>query len=115
MDPSVIILFKTQKLEKLCNEEREAKRRLGAASAEKLRTRLDDLASAACLAVMQTLPGRCHALKGDMSGRLALDLAGGQRLVFEPADQPIPHKEDGGLNWAQVTCIRIVYVGDYHD
>lgn len=111
----MIILFKTQKLKKLCNDEREAKRQLGSASSDKLRRRLDELEAASSLATMQSLAGRCHELKGDLSGRLALDLAGGQRLVFEPAHEPIPLKEDGGLNWAQVTCIRIVFVGDYHD
>lgn len=114
-DPRVVILFKTQKLKKLCNEEREAVRRLGRPSAEKLRVRLDDLEAAAALLVMASVGGRCHELKGDLRGRLALDLANGERLVFEPVHEPIPVKGDGGLDWSKVTCIRIVSVGNYHD
>lgn len=114
-DRRVVILFKTRKLEKLCNQDREAVRKLGKASAEKLRLRLDDLEAAASLATMASLGGRCHELKGDLRGCLAVELAGGERLVFEPAHDPIPTKDDGGLDWSKVTCIRIVSVGNYHD
>lgn len=42
-------------------------------------------------------------------------LAGGKRLVFEPDQDPVPKKEDGGLDWARVTAITVVEIGDYHD
>ena len=30
------------------------------------------------------------------------------------ADAP-PRKDDGSLDWSQVTSIRIIFIGDYHD
>jgi len=36
------------------------------------------------------------------------------RLIFEPADNPPPTKDDGGLDWNEVTAIRIVEIEDYH-
>jgi proteic killer suppression protein len=46
---------------------------------------------------------------------LAVYLDGPWRLIFEPANDPVPKKPDGGLDWTQVTVIRILEVRDYHD
>lgn len=43
-----------------------------------------------------------------------MDLVGGDRLIFEPADDPVPRKPDGGLDWRLVTAVRILGVEDYH-
>jgi proteic killer suppression protein len=65
---------------------------------------------------MRYLPQvRCHELKGDKQGTLAVDLGHPYRLIFEPAINPIPRKSDGGLDWSQVTAIRVLTVEDYHD
>lgn len=109
------IAFATADLAEVCNNARTAQRKLGAACAKKLRRRLDDLAAAATLEVCRKLPGRCHELKGDLAGRLAMDLDGGYRLVFQPSLEPAPTKADGGLDWGQVTSITIEAVEDYHD
>lgn len=97
----------------LCEQQRLAVRRLGAACARKLRSRLADLLAAAH--VHELVAGRPHPLKGDRKGQFALDLHGGVRLVFEPNHTPVPCFADGGIDWAQVTQIIIVYIGDYHD
>ncbi|MFV8753182.1 type II toxin-antitoxin system RelE/ParE family toxin [Nannocystaceae bacterium ST9] len=106
------ILFKTDDLRLLCSSEHEAKRRLGAPSARKLRARLEDLAAA--VRVTDLIAGRPHPLKGDRLGEFALDLHGGCRLVFEPAIEPIPTK-DGVTDWSQVMSVRMTFIGDYHD
>lgn len=36
------------------------------------------------------------------------------RILFEPAHESIPAKDDGGLNWLEVTAITIIDVEDYH-
>ena len=37
-------------------------------------------------------------------------------MVFEPADDPVPEKKDGGLDGERVTAIRILELSeDYHD
>jgi len=56
-----------------------------------------------------------HELKSDRRGQLAVDVSKNERLVFEPADDPPPTKPDGGLDWSQVTAVRILEVVDYHD
>jgi proteic killer suppression protein len=64
---------------------------------------------------MRKLPGRCHALTGDRDGQLSIDLDGPYRLIFEPADNPPPANEDGGLHWERVTAVRILAVEDTHE
>ena len=66
--------------------------------------------------VIRSLPGsRCHELKGNRKGQLSLDLKHPYRLIIEPADDPIPYKTDGGLDWTRVTIVRVIEVIDYHD
>ena len=81
------------------------------------RARLDEVADAENLAVMRTLPqAYCHELKGNRAGQLAVKLDKGFRMVFEVANEPTPEKQDGGLDWAQATVIRILELAeDYHD
>ena len=64
---------------------------------------------------MRTLPGHVEELTGDRVGQLSLRLAGGLRLLFEVADDPIPRKSDGGLDWRVVRSVRVMGVEDYHD
>ena len=47
-------------------------------------------------------------------GQLAVDVTANLRLVFDPADEPVPTKEDGGLDWDRVKAVRIREVVDYH-
>ncbi|HZZ86341.1 MAG TPA: hypothetical protein VFE30_17555 [Anaeromyxobacteraceae bacterium] len=108
------IVFGSRQLQKLCNDARLAQRRWGKAQAEALARRLDDLRAAPSLEAFRGLPGGLHELGGGRAGQLALKLKGGERLVIEPAHQPPPTKPDGGLDWKQVTAIRIVEVVDYH-
>jgi hypothetical protein len=70
--------------------------------------------AAAALDEFRHLPGRCHELAGDRTGQLALVLPDGKRLIFEPAHNPAPLKEDGGLDWAAVRAVRILELADYH-
>jgi toxin HigB-1 len=107
------IIFADDKLQDLCEQEKIAQKKLGQPCARKLRVRLVNLLAAEV--VTDLVAGRPHPLKGDRLGQFALDLEGGRRLVFEPANEPIPMNEDGGIDWSQVTEVKIVFVGDYHD
>ncbi len=106
------ISFKTKKLQKLCEQANQAERALGTKGAKKLRARLADLA--VCAAVSDLCAGRPHPLEGDRAGQLALDLDHPRRLVLEPDHVPIPKREDGSIDWSQVTRVRIIEIGDYH-
>jgi proteic killer suppression protein len=108
----VDIYFASKKLEKLCSDSREAVKVLGADSARKLRTRLADLQVADT--VSELVAGRPHPLTGNRAGQFALDLAGGQRLVFQPKGAGSP-KASTALDWKRVTAVEIMFIGDYHD
>ncbi|XZE18625.1 type II toxin-antitoxin system RelE/ParE family toxin [Pirellulaceae bacterium SH449] len=109
------ISFRTKKLAKLCNSEKELRGKLGKPNADKLKQRLNELAAAETLEDMRHLPGaRCHELTGNLKRKLAVDLAHPDRLVFYPNHDPLPTRKDGGLNWAEVMAICIDGVGDYH-
>ncbi len=107
------ISFLNSDLKRLCEDQKHANRKLGSASAKKLRTRLRVLKVAVRLGEIPV--GRPHPLKGDRAGQFAVDLGGGRRLVFEPSDDPVPLSEDGTVEWREVRSIRIVFIGDYHD
>lgn len=110
------IIFQDRKLEKLCSDQSQLIRKHGLQRAQLLTRRLGQFKVANNLETMRTLPQvRCHELKGDRAGTLAVDLDHPYRLIFEPANDPIPRKSDGGLNWTEITVIRILTVENYHD
>lgn len=83
--------------------------------ARKIDQRLSDLKAAESLEVMKSIPAaRCHELTGNRAGQIAVDISTNFRLIFKPDHDPIPIKEDSGLDWAGVTIIRILKVEDYH-
>lgn len=106
------ITFKNGKIQKLCEQQAIAQRELGQNCAKKLRSRLADLSAA--ISVQELVAGNPHPLKGDRYRQFALSLQGGVRLVFEPANDPVPSTKDGSINWANVSEICIVFIGDYH-
>ena len=57
---------------------------------------------------------RCHELTGNLKGQLSVDLGHPYRLLFVPADDPIPYRKEGGLDWQQVTEIEITDITDTH-
>ena len=106
--------YSDRKLRKLCENKREAVRSLGPNSAKKLQSRLSDIEAAPNV---QDLPpvGNPHPLVGGRQGQFSVGLAGGKRLVFKPNHNPVPKKDEGGINWKLVTSVTIVFIGDYHD
>lgn len=83
--------------------------------AKKIRQRLDDLKAVIVLEEMRSLQGRCHELLHNRAGQLSLDLVHPLRLIFEPANIPIPRKADGGIDWQKVTAVVIIGIDDTHD
>ena len=110
------ILFKSTKLAKILNSSKELRRAYGADCGDRIGRRLDDLHAADNLAIVQKFPQmRCHELVGDRKGQLAVDAKHPWRIVFKPADDPVPKTPEGGLDWKNVRAIRILEVVDYHD
>lgn len=113
-EPALEITFRTKKLHKQCTDAKHMATAFGHIQARRLRQRLDDLRAAENLEVVRTLPGRCHELKAKRYRQLSMDLEHPYRLIFEPAHNPMPERDDGGLDWSLVTAIRILEVADTH-
>ena len=112
----MVILFKTAKLEKECNNENLMLKKFGSLRTKLLKRRLTELAAVNALVDLRHLPqARCHELKGTLKGYLSVDLDHPYRLIFEPADNPLPKKPDGGLDWNKVTKVMIIGVEDTHE
>ena len=109
------ILFKTKKLEKQCNSQTLLVRIYGPQCAKLIRRRLDELRAADTLNTIRYLPqARCHELKGNRAGELSVDLEHPFRLLLRPANQPIPKRAEGGLDWECVSAVEIIGVEDTH-
>jgi proteic killer suppression protein len=112
------IRFAERKLEKECNDDRLLLRRHGERRSKLLKTRLALLAAATSLADIGPPyrgPMRCHELKGARGGELSIDLDHPYRLLFKPDHDPEPTRDEGGLDWAQVTKIIILAIADTHE
>jgi proteic killer suppression protein len=90
-------------------------KKLGKECAAKLSQRLMELQAAESLSVISHLPpARCHELAGKEAGVFSVDLKHPLRLLFVPADQPIPKREDGSIDRDQVKEIEIIAIKDTH-
>lgn len=105
--------YKTTKLKKLCLFSKLADKKLGPRSGVKLRSRLADIEAEPNVSAL--VAGRPHPYTGDKRGLFSLDLDGGNRLLFEPREEPPTLKEDGGIDWSKVESINIVLIGDPHE
>ncbi len=82
---------------------------------EKIRQRLSELEAAVALSDISRLPpARCHELVNRRSV-FSVDLEYPFRLLFIPANDPIPRNKDGGIDREQVTEIEIIGIEDTHD
>ena len=109
------ISFTTRRMQKLCNSEKEMRKGLDTRNAERLKQRLAEFKAADTLDDISRLPpARCHELKQDRKGQLAVDLVHPKRLIFEPDHHPVSKKEDGGLDWKCVTRVLVIEIVDYH-
>lgn len=111
------IQFDNAQIRKLCNDQRSLEQKLQKKRAEMVAIRLQQMQHVENLAQMNQFPqAKCHPLlRGGRRGQLAVWVDNKYRIVFEPAHEPRPTKEDGSLDWAQVTAIKVIEIVDYHD
>lgn len=110
----MIILYRTNKLAKVFNDPVLLARKFGTKTAKSIIKRMSDFDAVECLEDMKHLPGRCHEMHHDREGQLVIHLDGPNGLFFVPAHDPIPVKEDGGLDWKKVKTIKIIEAEPYH-
>ena len=109
------ITFRTRTLKKIFSSEQNLKREYGDRRARTIMLRLSTLRNAPTLAMVPIAPPhRRHQLVGDRQGQYAVDLVHPYRLIFRPDHEPLPYKDDGGIDTLQVTTIMILEVVDYH-
>ena len=109
------ISFASRKLKKVFDSDRSLSKEFGAQMVKKIRVQMAILESAESLdRVPNVPPPRRHELSGKRQGQFAVDLKHPHRLIFEPANEPVPRKDDGGIDLAKVTRIKILEVLDYH-
>ncbi len=109
------IVFKTKKQAKILNSHTGLVKKYGEKLTRKIELRLSALESSATLAdVPVTKPIRCHQLTENRKGQFAVDVSPNERLTFQPNHDPVPQKEDGGIDLSRVTKILIIDIEDYH-
>ena len=109
------IYFKTKKLQKICSTKKAAVKELGQSGGKKLMQRLSELSAATTLSDISYLPPpRLHELSGNRKGQFSVDLEHPYRLLFIPANEPIPMRDDGGMNKDKIDQIEITEIEDTH-
>ena len=109
------VVFATRDLEKRLGSDKARRKHLGEEIGHRVARRLLQLNAASSLEELRNAPGRCHELGEDRKGQLGMTVTRNYRLVFEPADEPVPQLGHGGLDWNAVTKVRILEVTDYHE
>ena len=83
--------------------------------AKLLKRRLGVLQGAKSLDEVPTgSPDRRHMLTGDRQGQFSVTIKDNWRLVFVPANDPLPLREDKSIDLTKVTAIHLIEVVDYH-
>ena len=96
----MVVLYRTNKLERTCTDAKVATRMHGSEMAEKIDQRIGELESIDSIEqLLQYKVGGFHALHGDRRHQFAMDLVQPYRLIIEK----------GGENG-----IRVVEIEDYH-
>ncbi len=109
------INFKNRKLEKTFNSEEKLKANYGDVRANLVMKRMAVLKHSPTLTQVPTdRPPRRHQLKGNRKAQFTVDLDGPYRLYFAADHDPVPRKEDGGIDTDRVSAIRILEIADHH-
>jgi proteic killer suppression protein len=111
------ISYRNNKLKKICTEQRVAQRELGLSISRRLQQRMSELTAAACLSdISKFPPARCHQLSGNHYSEFTVDIDCFYRLVFIVAHDPVPMKDDRGIDLDLVTEITILRIdNDEHN
>ena len=109
------IYFQSKKIENTFNTEKLLNKNYGKEQTKYIKRRMAVLQAAPFLSdVPHVPPDRCHQLTGNRKGDFAVDLKQPYRLTFRPFNDPLPFKDDGGLDLKRINKILILDVEDYH-
>ena len=105
---AVEIAFAKKSLRRLCENERAARRSLGASIAARLKRRLADLRAANC--VTDLVAGRPRELQSAQPGQMAVDLGKRFQLIFSANHGHDPLMDGVGVNWSKVNRVKILSI-----
>lgn len=108
------VSFASKRLKRICESDKDLQRAYGKGCAKKLMGRLSDLRAAHSLEDLRQLPGHCHELDGERKGQLAIEIAGGWRLVLTPTGGWPGRKSGGSHVWDSVEAVTVIEIVDYH-
>ncbi len=112
------IYFNTKKLAKEFSNGSKLIQKRGSQQAILIMRRLTALQAAKNLMDFwppKTGPERCHEIsQGKKKIALSMDLDFPYRLIFVPYHDPLPLSDGEGLDWSQVTAIKIMGVENTH-
>ena len=101
------LAFDSIRLRTICENDKEAKRKLGTKAAEILRHRLADLCAATSIKdVIVGFPRRATVASQDM----LLDLCDGHVVIFSANHAKNPVAVDGSIDWLRVSRIKIIQI-----
>ena len=106
------ITYASKTIQRLCEEDKHQRKQLGEKRAKRLKNFLNELRAVQNVSQLQL--GRPHPLTGDRAGQFSVDLDGPMRLLFDPAELPPPTLPSGGIDWQQVSSVRLLEIGDTH-
>jgi proteic killer suppression protein len=108
------VAYANSRIQKLCTDEKYARKKLGENVAKFLRQRIKQMEEAESLDQLRHAAGDWHELIGDRKGQLACSVSGLTRLVFTPANAPLPTNPGCGLDWSQVIAVINLEIVYYH-
>jgi len=110
------ILFENDKSQKLFSSKTALRKKFGEAHAVVIQRRMKQLLALSRLSDLFTLKHlRPHELSGRRKGQFSINTKDQFRLLFSPGHNPVPAKEDGGMDWTKITKIVILEIGDTHE
>lgn len=112
----MLIGYASKKLQKICTEEKAARKALSQDSAARMFRKLQDFAAFNNLAEIpfRAPPLHFHPLTEDRSGEFAIKIHGLDRICFYPVGEFVTD-EDGNIDLATVTQVEVNFIGNYHD
>lgn len=114
LEEIIDVEWSDRKLRQAAAQDRAGRKLLGGDRWSAFKRRLRTLEVADCLCDVLSAPGRFHPLSARRDEEWAASLTANWRLIFEPADLPLPRKADGSLDVNAVKRVRILRVEDYH-
>ncbi len=109
------VSFKSHKLEEIFTRRGGLRKAYGDRMERVIGNRINLLLGASNLSEVPTRsPERRHQFAGTRKGQFAIDLVHPHRLILKPNHEPVPRKDDGGIDLNQITAITIIGVVDYH-